>query len=330
MLTKTGLSERVVLPLPPKNPYDQKLFPAGANNTQLLWLDADKAGDIRLYAALVSPTLAIERGPTLITDQNTLRYTVIPNGDGLLWVISSGGLLIEPRLYANMIDPEGRPRLDEKDLIATDADWPTVAQANDRTTTLFWIRPSDNSVTRATFNNGQPQNQQVITDSVTLNPGDSLVSFKAAPDSNYAYLLWNISRANGQAETWYTSGTLDAARWNAPQQLGFDTTKGNFETGFNSGTASAARNGSHWLGWSAALPGQFDTLPIATVNDGKLGIVYLQNGVVVGYQDIIAINGLIGLPSLMTDRDRFLYLAWSEPNFTSGKADLKLTMTKGF
>ena len=329
-LSKSGLSERVVLPLPPKNPYAQRMYPAGDNNSQLLWLDANPDGDVRLYAAIVSPTLTVERGPTMITDQTTRRYAAILNGDGSLWAISSGGLLIEPRLYANFIDPQGRPHLDEKDLIATDADWPTIAQANDGTTTVFWIRPSDNRVMRSTFLKGQLQNPQAITETVALNPGDRLVSFDAGLDATHLYLFWNVSRANGQAETWFTSATFDAATWPAPQSLSFDATKGNFETGFNSGTASPARAGSHWLSWAAVLPGQFDSVPVATVNAGKLGIVYLHDGVVAGYQDIVPVSAFIGLPSLLTDRDRFLYLAWSEPNFASGKADLKLTMTKGF
>ncbi|MEO8610087.1 MAG: hypothetical protein ABI690_19490 [Chloroflexota bacterium] len=329
-LSKTGLSERVVLPLPPKNPYAQQMFPAGDHNTQVLWLDANPDGDVRLYAAIISPTLTVERGPTMITDQTTRRYTAILNGDGSLWAISSGGLLIEPRLYVNFIDPQGRPHLDEKDLVATDADWPTIAQANDGSTTVFWIHPSDNRVLRSTFSDGQLQNPEAITDTVTLNPGDRLVSFQAGLDASRMYLFWNVSRANGQAEAWFTSGTSDAPTWPAPQSLSLDTTSDHFETGFNSGTANAARAGSHWLSWAAVMPGQFDSLPVGAVNAGKLGIVYLHDGIVAGYQDIIPVSGLIGLPILLTDRDRFLYLAWSEPNFATGKADLKLTMTKGF
>lgn len=329
-LSKAGLSERVVLPLPPKNPYDQQLFPTGNNQTELLWLDSGTNGDLLLYSAVVSPDMIVKRGPTPITEQPTRRFSVIPNGDGSLWAISSGGLVIEPHLYANAIDSDGRPLLEEHGMIATDADWPTVTQANDGTTYLFWIRPSDDAIIRSTFTNGQVQNQQPITQNVTLNAGDQLVNLSAGLDSTHAYLFWNVSRANGQIETWFTSGTLDALNWGAPQRLSLDATTDNFETGFNSGTSSAAKAGSHSLSWSAVLPGQFNVLAVASVNADKLGIAYFQGGVVAGYQDIVPISRLIGQPALRTDRDRFLYLAWSEPNVVSGKADLKLTMTKRF
>jgi hypothetical protein len=42
-MNAAGLSMRVVLPLPPKRPYGQQLFPAG-DQRYLLWLDADDQG----------------------------------------------------------------------------------------------------------------------------------------------------------------------------------------------------------------------------------------------------------------------------------------------
>jgi hypothetical protein len=328
-MTKDGLSARVVLPLPPKNPYAQQMYPAEDDNVHVLWLDANPDGQVRLFGAVITPELKVERGPTPITEQITRRYTVLPNGDGSLWVISSGGLPIEPELYARYLDPQGRPRFGSSDPIATDADWPALTQANDSTIYLFWIRPSNGEVMRSIIVNGIPENPQPIAETVALNAGDRLISFSAGLDQSLGYLFWNVSRADGQAETWITSGALDADTWDKPKRFGIDKTKGNFETGFNSGTASAARGGSQWLSWGAPLAGQFEVLPLAVVNDGKLGIAYLQNGAAVGYQDIASISGLIGMPSLLTDRDRFLYLAWSEPT-AAGKANLKLTTTRRF
>jgi hypothetical protein len=56
-------------------------------------------------------------------------------------------------------------------------------------------------------------------------------------------------------------------------------------------------------------------------------MLYFQGGEVIGYQSIAPTTGLIGQPSLLTDRDRHLYLAWSEPT-PNGYADLKLAMTR--
>ena len=66
----------------------------------------------------------------------------------------------------------------------------------------------------------------------------------------------------------------------------------------------------------------------AQVNDA-LGIVYLHDGEFDGYQPVVTLMepGLIGLPSLATDRNRHLYLAWAQPSAT-GYADLNVTMTR--
>jgi hypothetical protein len=328
-VSNSGLLERVVLPLPPKNPYAQQMYPDQNGNVHLLWLDADENGVLGLYAALITPQMQVERGPTLISGEITRRFAVIPNGDGSIWVISSGGLAIEPSLYARLIDAQGRPRSQENYQIAGDADWPTVLSTNDGTVYLFWIRHSDGSVMRSTLTNGITDVPQPISQTVMLNAGDRLLSFNAALDVTHGYLFWNVSRADGSAETWFTSGALEAEIWEAPIRMGFDRSKGNFETGFNSGTVGVARTGDNWLSWTVPLAGQFNVLPVATTNGGNLGIVYLQGGGVVGYQDIVMVSRLIGLPALLTDRDRFLYLSWSEPG-ASGKADLKLTITRRF
>ncbi|MBZ0298384.1 MAG: hypothetical protein K8J31_01530, partial [Anaerolineae bacterium] len=87
------------LPLPPVHPLMQTLLPGPGDLLHLLWLDADENGEQRLYAALLSADLQIERGPTLISDRETLRYTANVVGDGSLMIIWSGGPLAEPALY---------------------------------------------------------------------------------------------------------------------------------------------------------------------------------------------------------------------------------------
>jgi hypothetical protein len=329
-ILKTGLSERIVLPLPPKNPYSQQMYPDQNGNTHLLWLDADDSGQVGLYSALVTSGMKVVRGPTLISHEISRRYAAMPNGDGSLWVISSGGLVIEPSLYARLIDAQGRPRSEDVYQIVGDADWPALVRTNDGMIYLYWIRHSDGTVMRSTLTNGIPDNPQPISQTISLNAGDRLLSFSAGLDTTHGYLFWNVSRADGSAETWFASRGLDAAPQEAPPvRMGFNRSKGNFETGFNSGTVGVARTGDNWLGWTVPLAGQFNVLPVAAASGDNLGIVYLKGGVVVGYQDIVAVSNLIGLPALLTDRDRFLYLAWSEPG-ASGKADLKLTMTKRF
>jgi hypothetical protein len=77
VLSQAGLLERVTLPLPPVRPYAQRLIPAADNALHLLWLDAGETGETRLFSALLTPTLDVERGPTPVSDQRTLRYAAI-------------------------------------------------------------------------------------------------------------------------------------------------------------------------------------------------------------------------------------------------------------
>jgi hypothetical protein len=324
----TGISERVVLPLPPRNPRDQQIFPAAGDNLAVLWLDGDPTGVTRLYAAVITPDRQVERGPTAVSEEATWRYAAIPNGDGSSWAISSGGLSFESGLYARYMDGEARPRLKFDSQIVSDGDWPALVKTNEGTIYLFWIQPSDGQIFRAVFANGELTDIQPVTSTVLLNPGDQLRHFNAALDQTHFYLFWNIVRSNGEAETWITSDQSNGADWQQPVRLGITPSTQSFETGFNSGIVQAAGTGENWVSWGMPLSGQFDVLPVAALlNSGQLGIVYLKGGTVVGVQDITPVSRLLGLPILTTDRDRFLYLAWSEPN-SSGQADLKLTTTR--
>jgi hypothetical protein len=327
-IDSAGISERVVLPLPPRNPRDQRIFPAAGDNLTVLWLDGNETGAIRLYAAVITPERQVERGPTAASEEATWRYAAAPNGDGSLWVVSSGGLVYAPGLYARYIDSEGRPRLELNSQIVSDGDWPALVKTNDGTTYLFWIQPSDGQVFRAVFADGQLTDILPVTTAALLNPGDQLRHFSAALDQTHFYLFWNIVRSNGEAETWFTSEQSNKAGWQQPVRLGITPYTQSFETAFNSGTARAADMGEDWVSWGMPLSGQFDVLPVAAfLNSGQLGIVYLKGGAVVGVQDITPVSRLLSLPVLTTDRDRFLYLAWSEPN-NSGQADLKLTTSR--
>ncbi len=329
-LNAAGLSERVVLPLPPVHPYGQQFAAASTENLHLLWLDDNQSGETRLYDAEITSGLVIDRGPSLVTEQSAHRFIVVPNGKGEVWVISSGGLLAEPGLFIRYVDAAGRPRLSDDYRLTSDADWPAFDQRSDGTIDVYWIAYSDGQVFRAALTDGVLDNPQPITSTVNLNSGDRLESFSAGLDHTHAYLFWNITRADGQTETWMASGLLDSTDWAAPVRLQIDTTlTGSFETGFNSGSAQAAQPGTTSFAWAKPLNTQVDTLAVAGVVGKQLVLLYYKNGTLVGYQDIARISGLFSAPNLLTDRDRHLYLAWTEPT-ARGYADLNLTMTRRF
>jgi hypothetical protein len=304
------------------------MLPAPDNHLHLLWLDQTNVRETDLYSAVITPAFVVERGPIKITDEPTLRYAAVSNADGSMWVVSSGGMTSQSGLYGRYIDIEGRSRLQENYQLVIDGDWPTLVKTNDGKIYLFWIQPSDGHIMRATLIEGVVENAHAITETIILNPGDRLMDFNAGLDRTHGYLFWNVTRADGKTETWFASGVLNAEIWQQPERLGISITSAPFETGFNSGAAQAASAGDAWLSWTAAMSGEFDNLAAASLlPSGQLGILYFQDGAVAGVQEIVAVTPLIGVPALSTDRDRFLYLTWSEPNLR-GQADLRMTTSR--
>lgn len=323
------LSESVTLPLPPIHPYAQQSALAANANFHLLWLDADENGATQVYGALVDSDLQLLRGPTKISDKAVWNFAIEPIRDGSLWVIAGGGPPSEPTLTAYYLDPTGRPRVQQTAILATDADWPTLAHADDGTTLLYWIRPSDGQIFASPIIDNTLLNPQPVMLSLPLNPGDRLDNFSAGFDRTHAYLFWNVTRANGTHESWFASAERATNAWSAPAQLKLNTALADpFETGFNTGNAHIAAPGTSTFSWASPLDGEFDALPIAGVIDGThLVTLYLRGGQIAGLQDVVTVSQLLGAPAIRADRDRHLYLAWSEPT-ADGVADLRLTTTR--
>ncbi|HEX2907831.1 MAG TPA: hypothetical protein VHO69_13265 [Phototrophicaceae bacterium] len=326
-ITTTGLSARVVLPLPPTRPYAQQIAPASGGRFHLLWLDADAEAQSQLYTATITSALETERGPVQLSSQPTRRYTLLPADNGTLEIITSGGQPAEPALFYHFVDASGRPRQETNNALVTDADWPTLAHTSDNTAYLFWRQPNDGQVLRGQLVNGRVDTPEPVTQ-IRLKAGDRLDSLNAALDNTTQYLFWNLTRANGDHESWYTCRSLNENSWSPADRLGVQPQPDqSFETGFNSGAAKVARNGEHWLSWAAPLTGQFEMLPVAARVGNTLALIYFQGGQLIGYQAIVTPVEILGQPVLQADRDKFLYLAWAQPN-ANGSADLYLTTLK--
>jgi hypothetical protein len=317
-MSAAGLSARAVLPLPPKHPYGQRLFPAG-DQQYLLWLDADDQGQNQLFSAFITHDWQIQRGPSRVTDTRTVHYDALPV-DGGLWAVASGGNIAEPTLTAHYVDSIGRPREDAMRLVS-DADWPVFAQTSSDTY-LFWLR-GDGAALCATFTNGQLGAVRQLSAGVHLNPGDRLDSFRVGMDTRTTYLFWDISRADGRAESWLAFGDMDGSAWPASTALSVGLPEQTtVETGFNSGLATRLGTGNRAARWAAPLAGTFGYLPVAAEVDGRLLVLYFRDGAVAAMQDIASAH-LIGAPSLAADRDLFLYLAWAQPT-AEGRAALQV------
>jgi hypothetical protein len=297
-LTDQGLSPIVTLPLPPTHPYGQQLIPGDSGSTHLLWLDADETGNTNLYSALLAPDLSVERGPVPVSEGLALNFSTVPDDAGGLWTAWSGGLLSETTLYVRRIDADGRPLLD-KIAIASNADDPALIVTTEGKVWLFWL--ADGQLLRQRVDQEDTASQS-LTGAVNLAAGDRLIDVSAALDASTAYFFWNITRANGVSETWWTSGSLTADTWRQPVRL-IDT----------AGVA---------LRWITPLAGQSESIIAAAESASGLSIVSLRNGVVIDDKTIRQSERLIGLPSLAQDGVGNLDLAWS----ASGDASANLQL----
>jgi hypothetical protein len=300
-------SQVIVLPLTLRNPRDLKIVRGNPGSTHLLWIDMDENGETRVFSAYLTRDLELERGLVKVSNRRSESYDVSVNGDGSLWVVWNGGLQSERSLYANFVDVVGRPR--ETQHLMDNADYPALASGE-----VFWI--SVNTVYRARLDERGLHDIQAHVENVALAPGDWLVNFEAVDD----YLFWNIVRADGSVETWFS--------WNGvkPQLLTVSySLNETMQTGFNSGTVFKAQSGEMVVKWAVPLAGQKGILPIVAQVGENLSIVYLENGTAAGYQAITRAD-LIGLPAIATDINRHLYVAWAQPS--GDTAALQVTMTR--
>jgi hypothetical protein len=172
-------------------------------------------------------------------------------------------------------------------------------------------------------------NTEIAGAALTLERGDRLHQLDAALDATHVYLFWNLTRAAGDNQAWVMTRPLGNSVWSVPNLIGVgDSQENALQTGFNTGAVASAQAGENRLTWAAPMPGQFDVLPVAGRIGDDLALVYFQAGVLIGYQRIVPVRALIGLPILLPDRNRYLYLAWAEP-LQSGRAALKLTSSRG-
>lgn len=327
-LTNEGLSEARRLPLP-VYPFAQAWAPAAAGGAHLFWLDSNVNGETWLWVSTLAPDLTPRRELVALAEMPTWRFAVLPAAVGSAWAFGIGGPSAEPEMQARLVDGEGRPRPENVYGIAYGADWPAPLLADDGRVWLVWLNPADGQVLRGVFVNGALEEQSAVGFSPPLATGDLLTAFRAGRDATHIYLFWTITQADGGTTSWWSGAPLDSASFPPAERLAL-TADGQqpFETGFNGGAAQAAASGGDAAIWAAPLMGPVTPLPAAAQVGQTLGLVYFAGGELVGWQPVVELSrGLIGMPTLATDRDRHLYLAWAEP-VANTHADLNLTLTR--
>lgn len=314
IITGDDMGPVIVLPLPPVHPFDQRFFPAASAGTHNLWLDRAENGSLGLYSALLTSQLEVERGPTPLSDHAVRHYTALPQGDGSLLVVWSGGPLAEPGLYQQTMDRAGRPRPAEP--LSINGDWPLLAQDGAGQVWLYWLRSG--SVHRARIEQGSIEDSREIG-TLDLQPGDRFEGLQAGFDTTTRYIFANLTAASGERQSWYSANEAPFIRIGLAESEGYTI----IEVPFNSGPVPARQPGSASFA-SAIMPlsGESSFLPAAAIVDEGLGVLYFRDGIVHGYQQITPAVP-VGLPALYTDRDRYLYLTWAQPT-PEGYARLQL------
>jgi hypothetical protein len=320
-----NLSEAVTLPLPPTVPHEQRLYPASGGYSHLLWRDRDPETDeLRLYAALLTPDLIIERGPTPVSNAETFQFAAAPDDRGGLWIAWSGGNPAHPTLNTQYLDRAGRPQ--QPTTIVRNAEYPTFASsAGGNDLTLFWLQGGQ--VARASLGDGIPLQTSYITSAAGLQNGDRLNNLSAGRDNDFGYVFWNISRMNGDNETWMATGELNAPYWDQPLQITSQLIAGaEVDVGFHISASPAALGGTP-VSWAAPLNGDYTTLPVAAQIGNDLGMLFFSQGKLVAEQFVVSQVTLLAAPAIASDRQNRLYLAWSEMQ-TDAPADLNFTFTQ--
>lgn len=216
LLRSGTLSEAVVLPLPPAHPFDQRLIAGADGRLHLFWLDAAQDGQgNRLYSAILGPDLGVQRGPIALSNEPTYRYSAIADGQGGALAVWSAGAAAEPTLTAGRVDLLGRPLPPE--LLTVRGQFPALTSSGASGVHLFWL--AEGQLWRMALGDSPGGAAVAVSASVGLWPGDALDSLWAAPCGEMLCAGWNITRADGSAESWLSAGRAAADQWPPPRRI---------------------------------------------------------------------------------------------------------------
>lgn len=295
-------------------PLEINLYPAPQNRNHLLYLDADPARDgLRLRYALLNSDGSARVGPFALADEPVQRYDALPAADDGLIVVWSGGRLQVPALYQQRIDAAGRFSFPE--LLMRQGEYPALIGTADGPL-LFWRR--ERAIWLAPL--ADPDSERPIAPVPLIRATDRLDAFTVGLDAGSITLLWQIVRENTEPEVWTTTGNINDSRWPDPQRLRLPTPASDLlATGFGHPAQRITRESSPDdppVTWATPLAGQRDLLPLAaSLADGRLGVLYLRRGQIVGWEAVTDNVRLLSPPRIAAHDNR-LYLSWadSEPD----------------
>ncbi|MBL8146197.1 MAG: hypothetical protein JNL34_07420 [Anaerolineae bacterium] len=276
----------LILPLPPAHPLDQQIVPGADGAFHLFWLDAALDGEgNRLYSALLSSGLQVERGPVELATAPAYSFAVITRETGGTLAVWSQGNPAEPELWSVELDATGLPRQPQQ--VGVNSRYPALARRMDGAIQVF--RESEGRLWTSPWAEDGRLEWTALTATVGRMPGDRLEALWAASCGLNMCVGWNIARQNGRAESWLADGAADARSWAAPHKLEEVT----------------------WLTPETGTRNASGDLYAAAQTDTGIALVTIRNGNVT-IQEMAAVNVVLsGLPALARTDDT-LVLSWAE------------------
>lgn len=293
LLSGSALSGVAALPLPPTRPFDQRLIAGVDGMLHLFWLDAAQDGEgNRLYSAYLGSDLGVQRGPIALSDEPTYRYSVISDGQGGVLTAWSAGVPAAPALVAGRVDWSGRPLPPAK--LAVRGNFPALTSSGVGDTRLFWL--GEGQLWQMALDGDLRGAAMAVSAAVGLWPGDALESLWASSCGELLCAGWNITRADGRAESWLSADHADASQWPPPRRL----------------------EGLAWLTPGAGLRTNESVLTAAAQTPEGLALVHVTNGAVESTELAVSNVQLRGAPALLQTSDRWL-LSWADagPQFAA-------------
>jgi len=284
---ETALQAPLILPLPPTHPLDQRLIPGADGTFHLFWLDvaADGGEGNRLFSALLSPELRVERGPVELSTAPTYSFDITTTDAGGALAIWTQDNPAEPDLWTAELDAAGLPRQPMQ--ISTNSPAAALAHREDGGVQVF--RKSEGQLWAARWQDDGALNWRALTATVGRRSGDRLDALWAASCGNQLCVGWNVTRRDGSVESWLASGPADGAGWNAPRRL----------------------DGLHWLTPATGTLPADGVLHAAAQADEGLALVRIVDGAITGQETAVEGVQLSGAPAL-AQTDAGWTLAWAE------------------
>ncbi|MGB1287361.1 MAG: hypothetical protein ACPG7F_12560 [Aggregatilineales bacterium] len=292
--------------------FGYTLITAAPGHFHLLWIDtAENESILRLQSAYINENAVAELGINPLSTGQTYHYDAIPDTAGGLHIAWTADLPDEPTLYTSRIDAAGRIGVPSR--ILDNVTMPALSLASDGALYVTWHR--EDTIWQGILRKTEIIDARPILDMPLLNDGDRLNAFHSALDSTHQYLFWQIIRADGSPETWWSQRPLNTPDWQPITRLTIftDGTIPVENPGYNMGTVFKPDSNPQPVTWASPLIGQHSPLAVAvSTPQQNIGILLLQSGQIIGYQTVLENTLLLRPPVIMTDPDKHLYLAWSE------------------